>query len=209
MYQFDQWLLKCLVWAIVITAALTVFIALYFDVDGWGTFAWSWGAPLLAQAAVALTLSGALLTILRAAFRHLFNFFLSRLVLLGLFLATAVLALPFLAIVFNRPVDVYDAIQTGVLVIAFSFLTKPAKRFLKRFEPKDAGKPVPPQKQRPVFRPAPATDGELYQNLLAKVMGDRETAERLIEYERGSAPRYASRDELVRRAIERWERDNQ
>jgi hypothetical protein len=47
----------------------------------------------------------------------------------------------------------------------------------------------------------------LYQDLLSKVRGDAATAERLIEYERERAPN-ASREELIRRAIERWEDDN-
>ena len=38
-------------------------------------------------------------------------------------------------------------------------------------------------------------------------MGEVMAAERLIAYERKRAP-YASRDELVKRAIESWELDN-
>lgn len=49
---------------------------------------------------------------------------------------------------------------------------------------------------------------DLYQELLSKVDWDSAMADRLIEYERKRAPT-ADRNELIRRAIERWDRDNQ
>jgi hypothetical protein len=48
----------------------------------------------------------------------------------------------------------------------------------------------------------------LYQELLIKVRWDHGIADRLIEFERKKAPT-VDRDELIRRAIERWIRDNQ
>ena len=48
---------------------------------------------------------------------------------------------------------------------------------------------------------------ELYRRLISKARGDHELAQRLVEYERNYLPK-ASQDELVRSAIERWERDN-
>lgn len=48
---------------------------------------------------------------------------------------------------------------------------------------------------------------DLYQDLLAKVRYDRETAERLIAFERQQAPQ-AGRSLLIQNAIERWLRDN-
>ena len=47
----------------------------------------------------------------------------------------------------------------------------------------------------------------LYKDLLNKARGDKELAQRLIEYERKYIPD-ASEDELVQNAIDRWERDN-
>lgn len=47
-----------------------------------------------------------------------------------------------------------------------------------------------------------------YDDLLSRVLWDRATADRLIEFERKRAPT-ADRNELIRRAIERWIRDNQ
>ncbi len=49
---------------------------------------------------------------------------------------------------------------------------------------------------------------DLYRNLLSKVRGDMDTAERLIENERRRAP-HANRMECIRRAIQRWLNDNQ
>ncbi len=51
------------------------------------------------------------------------------------------------------------------------------------------------------------SEQDLYQELLAKVQHDQETAERLIEYERQFAPN-ANRLALIMSAISRWERDN-
>ena len=48
---------------------------------------------------------------------------------------------------------------------------------------------------------------ELYRELLAKVGYDRETVERLVDYERKRDPS-APRTVLLKNAIERWERDN-
>jgi hypothetical protein len=49
---------------------------------------------------------------------------------------------------------------------------------------------------------------DLYHELLIKVRWDHAIADRLIEFERKKAPT-VDRDELIRRAIERWIRDNQ
>ena len=48
---------------------------------------------------------------------------------------------------------------------------------------------------------------DLYSDLLEKVRFDHQTAERLIEHERGRTPE-ASRTTLIQNAIRRWERDN-
>jgi hypothetical protein len=57
-------------------------------------------------------------------------------------------------------------------------------------------------------RRAKATPPDLYRKLLLSAMGDRAMAERLIELERRRHPE-ANRAQLIRYAIERWERDNQ
>jgi hypothetical protein len=48
---------------------------------------------------------------------------------------------------------------------------------------------------------------ELFNDLLARVGGDRTTAERLVEYEHQRLPQ-GSRMAWIRNAIRRWERDN-
>ena len=70
-----------------------------------------------------------------------------------------------------------------------------------------------PARTRVIYRPPlstrvpPTVQEDLYRNLLAKVGQDESLAERLIEYERTRTP-HASRDDLIRSAIARWERDN-
>lgn len=59
----------------------------------------------------------------------------------------------------------------------------------------------------PSTPPVSPEEEDLYRDLLTKVHGDVETAERLIENERKRTPR-ADRIEWIRRAIERWLRDN-
>lgn len=53
----------------------------------------------------------------------------------------------------------------------------------------------------------PGSKDDLYKHLLSLTKNDRELANRLIEYERKRKPD-ASEEELIRRAIERWELDN-
>jgi hypothetical protein len=52
-----------------------------------------------------------------------------------------------------------------------------------------------------------SVERRLYQDLLRRTRGDRELAERLIEYERRRSPG-ADRLELLQDAIYRWERDD-
>ncbi len=59
----------------------------------------------------------------------------------------------------------------------------------------------------PSIPPVPPEEAELYKELYAKTGRDAESVERLIEYERNLAP-HAERIELLRRAIERWLKDN-
>jgi tetratricopeptide (TPR) repeat protein len=67
--------------------------------------------------------------------------------------------------------------------------------------PEESG-PIPP-----LSTPNPQNPN-LYQDLLAICRGDAEMAERLIEFERKKVPG-AERNEWIKRAIERWIRDNQ
>lgn len=55
---------------------------------------------------------------------------------------------------------------------------------------------------------AAINQAELFNNLLRKVGGDRATAERLIDFERGQQPK-GNRIVWLGNAIRRWEKDNQ
>ncbi len=55
---------------------------------------------------------------------------------------------------------------------------------------------------------AALNQAELFDNLLAKAGGDHAVVERLIAYERQQAPQ-ANRLVWIKRAIHRWEKDNQ
>jgi hypothetical protein len=75
--------------------------------------------------------------------------------------------------------------------------------------PLDPDGNIPDEEHQQGPPPGPMENpGDLYQDLLIKVRFDHGIADRLIEFERKKAPA-ADRDELIRRAIERWIRDNQ
>jgi predicted amidophosphoribosyltransferase len=57
------------------------------------------------------------------------------------------------------------------------------------------------------IKPKSGAENKLYQNLLRKTRFDRNLTERLIEYEHEKNPS-AKRIDLIKDAIERWERDN-
>ena len=82
---------------------------------------------------------------------------------------------------------------------------------LERVEPvqrSEAGRSIPDENEPSPSVSAPSGEtGYSYEDLLSMVRGDRAIADRLIEFERKKAPR-ADRNELIKRAIERWIHDN-
>ncbi len=74
--------------------------------------------------------------------------------------------------------------------------------------PRSARPKTAPTTGVPSTPPVSPEEEDLYCDLLSKVRGDVETAERLIAYEQQRAP-HADRIECLRRAIQRWNRDNQ
>lgn len=72
-------------------------------------------------------------------------------------------------------------------------------RFIRRFTKK-------PYAVDELFGAA-INQAELFDNLLIKVVGDREKVERLIDFERGQYPQ-GNRMVWLTNAIQRWERDN-
>jgi len=185
---------------------LLIILVIVLNPDGWGTFVRDVVASFVVQAAIALILFGMMLAFL-IRFESLLPVSLSGGVLWGTFFIADVLALLLLPSIFRRPVDVYDIAQSVVLLVVFCFLAGSAGRYLRGL--RDRLRKPPATRESRQTRP-PATsyaEGKLYGSLLSKVLGNRETAERLIEYERRRVPG-ASREELIRRAIERWELDN-
>jgi hypothetical protein len=190
-------LLKWLIVLLILGAAVVAVL----DVDGWRAFVFDIALAFFVQAVIALVLFGVFVAILGAVS------FRSRNALLSAFFVAAIVALPVMNSVFHRSLDIYDAAQTVVLIMVFSLLLEPAKRFFRSLEPSPA---VPP----PAGRPTPLTTwttlhaSESYRELLNLARGDKELVERLIEYERKYTP-YASREERTRSALERWIRDHQ
>ncbi len=76
---------------------------------------------------------------------------------------------------------------------------------LREFFRRLSGKPSPAEE---LFGAFSQQQAELYDDLLRKVGGEAATVERLVEFERQQAPG-ATRTELLRNAIRRWEHDNQ
>lgn len=170
-----------------------------------GSFLLNVGYALFVQIVIAIMLFGWLIVILDIIKGDL-NFSILRKAKLGIFLTSVIIALPLIGIAFHRPVDVYDLAQT-VLIITFSLLFDLRIHSFKRFKPSfpsfSSAHNLPTLKPQAPLR----TDSELYRNLLIKARGDEGLVLRLIEYERKHMP-YASQDELLSSAIDRWERDN-
>ncbi|UCG84178.1 MAG: hypothetical protein JSW38_05010 [Dehalococcoidia bacterium] len=181
---------KWLVQIVILTQALGVpalVVLAILDLEGWRAFVWSVLVSFVVQAIIALILFVVLRAVLRV-FKDLLRFVLPDLLLLSI---AAVLALPFLSLVFHRPVDIYDVVQTIPLIVDLPLLIGRFERFVNRIRMRQA---------------RPGQRSPFYGDLVHRVGGDRSVADRLIEYERKRAP-HVSRDELVKRAIERLERD--
>jgi hypothetical protein len=73
-------------------------------------------------------------------------------------------------------------------------------------KPANPASGIPKQPKPPPWTPNQQKP-DPYNELLIKVRWDRAIADRLIEYEYKKEPT-ADRNELIKRAIERWERDN-
>lgn len=181
-----KWLVQIVILAQALGVPVLVVLAI-LNLEGWRAFVWSVVVSFFVQAIIALILFGILLAVLRVS-KNLLTFFASRPLLLGI---AVVLALPFLSLVLHRPVDIYDVVQTIPLIVDLPLLIGRFERFMNRIRTRQA---------------RPGQRSPFYSDLVHRVGGDRSVADRLIEYERKRAP-HVSRDELVKRAIERLERD--
>lgn len=191
---------------------LTLFIVpvllliLVLNVAGWGTFLLDVAFALFVQIAIAVMLFGWLVVVVDnvKGFSRIAP--LSQNMKLGIFLASAIVALPLIGIVFHRRVDIYDIVQTVFIVVA-GLLFEPLERFF-------ASPRIDHAPHRPLYGQAESTAGAasyanraLYQELLSKAAGDKDKVERLIEYERRRNPNL-NQEESMTSAIERWEQDN-
>jgi hypothetical protein len=188
------WLNRSSLWWLLAIGALLLFlIVVLLDPGGWGAFLLDFTKALLVQGGIAAVLYG----ILRAALtplKSVYSVTWTRARLSGLFFLAALLGMLMLPALFGRPVDIYDGLQTLILIALFYVLAGRYRLILVRV--RQQGEP-----------PASLKEHQLFDDLLLKVGGDRATAERLIDYERTRAPGL-SREEYISRAIQRWERDN-
>jgi hypothetical protein len=104
---------------LLIIPVLLVIVALY--VDGWGTFLLDVAFTLLVQVVIAIMLFGWLIIVVDNLKGALKITPFSQNMRLGVFLASAIVALPLMGSVFHRPVDNYDIAQT-LLILAATFL---------------------------------------------------------------------------------------
>jgi hypothetical protein len=185
-HTLPKWLVQTVILAQALGVPVLVVLAI-LDLEGWRAFVWSVLVSFFAHAIIALILFGILLAVLRV-FKNLLTFSASKPLLLGI---AVVLVLPFLSLVLHRPVDIYDVVQTIPLIVDLPLLIGRFERFVNRIRMRQA---------------RPGQRSPFYSDLVHRVGGDRSVADRLIEYERKRAP-HVSIDELVKRAIERLERD--
>ena len=180
-------------WLLAIVALLVFLVVVILDPGGWGAFLLDIAKAFLVQAGISAILYG----ILRATLtplKNVYNVTWTRVRLSGLFFLAALLGVVMLPGLFERQVDIYDGLQTLLLVAVFYVLAGRYRLILI----KTRGQSDPPPSLR---------ERQLYDNLLLKVGGDRSTVERLIDYEQSRAPGF-ERAEYLQRAIERWEREN-
>jgi hypothetical protein len=180
-------------WLLIIIAIVLLLLVVVLDPGGWGTFLLDIAKAILVQGGIAAVLY----SILRAALtplKSVYNVTWTRARLSGLFLLAALLGVLMLPGLFGRPVDIYDGLQTLILVALFYVLAGRYRLILVGVRQKSEG-------------PTSLMERQLLDNLLLKVRGDRATAERLIDYEQTRAPGL-NRADYIKRAIERWEHDN-
>lgn len=200
---------------LMLPALLALLAVLIWDLGGWGAFLLDILQSVLIQAAVAVALYWAAAAVLR----RLTTARPARDVEAIIFALAAIVALPFLRLVFHRSLDLYDAAQTAILLLAFLLLREPLRRFRRsprlsvpsRLDP--AQSQSPQSDRRYSFSPhyAPHTASreyrELYARLVARAGGDRSLAERLIARQRQRTPGASPEDQL-RDILDEWDRDN-
>lgn len=177
-----------------------VLLLVILNPDGWREFILDIAVSFAIQTVIASCVFSLLLLLALAAFKRFLRSFVTLHTRMLIMFFAAVLALFALTILFRRRVDVYDVIQTAVLLFLFYVLANPITRLWLQLE------------SRVISRISASSYASLendadYQNLLVITMGDRDKARRLIERERVRHP-HAGMAELVKDAVERWRQDN-
>jgi hypothetical protein len=186
---------------------ILIVIALFvFDFDGWRAFLLNITGSFLLHAVITLLLFGSVVLVTGLAQKFTGVQILSRGVLRVIFLVAALAGLALLRTVLRRAIDNFDLTQVAVLFIASEGLLDPLNRIIRKLfrSPVSGRKYAAPS---PLV-PHSAVERQLYDELLSRVLGNRDTADSLIKYERSRTPR-ASLDDLIASALERWIRDNQ
>jgi hypothetical protein len=200
------YILKWVFWLFVFVFVSFVMGAIVFNWDDWRTFLLDVAKTLSVQLFIAVLIFAWLIAIysmVRIIFgmRHV-----SKNGLINIFLASTILALPFISLIFQRPIDLYDLGQTALIVVvgllcgSFQRTLSDFRRNLRKgFSPKRTSKFTALQMN--------SVNKVVYQNLLLKARGDKELVERLVEYEYTRSPN-ASLRSLMDSAVVRWELDN-
>jgi hypothetical protein len=202
-----------------LTITLVLIVVILFDLGGWGTFLTDLAKGLVMQTFLALFIYGVLQVIVYFSDEPSVTDPLAPII----FPIAAVISLPVLSRVLGRSIDGYDVFLTILLMVVFPIRGKFIK-FLSivRVEVKEffevilarPTSPDPPPKAAPYHTYAlegevpfvriekESSEEEEYQKLVDWLFGNREHADRLIEYERKRFPD-AGRKELIKRALGR------
>lgn len=199
-------IIKWLLWFGLFGCVSVVLSAIYFNWNDWGKFLLDVATTLSVQLFIAFLVFAWFVAIYNMG-RIIFGWkYLSKNGLIWVFSGSTLLALPFINLVFQRPIDWYDFGQTGMIIIVGLFYGpfRPAvsdfkRKLRKRFFPKQLARFTTLQMKN--------ANRKAYQDLLIKAQGDNELVERLVAYEYTRRPN-ASLSQLMDSAVISWERDN-
>ena len=235
MNQDNRLVLALAAAAVFVLLALVIGVVLLLDPGGWGNVLTELILSAALQLLIGGVLLGLLLAVIYMLFRRLFASFTRRPVLTGRFLSTMLMSLSLLPLILVRPLFLYDPVVTVMLALVFFMAydllrdaaacvtgqalpprAQTSQVVYEFFDDSSAYDYFEPEPIVPASRgySTQATrqrgtelEEALYFDLLERLNGDTRELEDMVEYERSYAP-YASRAELLRRALERLENNN-
>lgn len=122
MKRNHDWMLIVLAVVTSIAVLLVILASAFLEIGGWGGLILDLLLSAIVQGVLSLLLLGIVLVLLLIVFKDYFRFFLSRMILTGLFFASAIMSLAFIPRVFSRGLDIYDYLTTVLLSAAFAFV---------------------------------------------------------------------------------------